>query len=282
MGQIFEEKAFLVSAYFEGLVYGISAIMFLSPHFNLLLIVTTFSMHSLINVSIRLDQLHILEMPELGIIFLETVFLELNKLSVVLQHDIMNKLIDISYMGTMELQLEIIILPILLLTINMISGILFSVAYVVQNSYLSSTVLQGLIWTYESVAFTLTVITVGLMSYQIWITHRNAANYHVGEGRLLSIMWILIESAALQIVTKFLLMVLYISQDNSPYIVLLDCITPIVGITFNSITVCVKLQSLEAGIQAHDANIPVQTIGSMPLGSIRVNIMKEIADDRRI
>ncbi|KAF8985493.1 hypothetical protein BDQ17DRAFT_1335883 [Cyathus striatus] len=146
MGQIYKEKAFLVSAYLEGLVYvtlylyinpsykmedGQSCIVFLllcflSPHFNLLLIVTAFSKCCR----------------------------------------------DISYMGTMELQLEDHCFPILLLIIN------------------------------------------------------------------------------------------------------------IIGITFNSIAVRVKLQSLkEAGMQTQDANIPVQTIGSMPLSSIRRWVF-EVDDNR--
>ncbi|KAF8979609.1 hypothetical protein BDQ17DRAFT_1439389 [Cyathus striatus] len=117
------------------------------------------------------------------------------------------------------------------------------------------------------------------MSYRIWTTHRNAANYHVGKGELLSIMWILIESAALQIITEFILLVSICAYNNSQYVVL-EWITPLVGITFNSVTVRIKLQSLkEAGMQTQNANNPVQTIGSMPLRHIKINITKDVEND---
>ncbi|KAF8990041.1 hypothetical protein BDQ17DRAFT_1434037 [Cyathus striatus] len=67
--------------------------------------------------------------------------------------------------------------------------------------------------------------------------------------------------------------------NNSQYIVR-EWITPLVGITFNSVTVRIKLQSLkEAGMQRHDENNPIETIGSMPLRHIKVNITKEVEND---
>ncbi|KAF9003652.1 hypothetical protein BDQ17DRAFT_1241969 [Cyathus striatus] len=172
---------------------------------------------------------------------------------------------------------KVVVLPIILLTMNIITGSLISAAYT--KEVFNVVVSNRLITTYYSVSFVLSVITVGLMSYRIWITHRNAADYRAGEGKLISIMWILIESAALQIITEFILLVLSFLQENSRYIVL-EWITPTVGITFNSITVRVKLQSLrEAGEQTKDADNLVQTIGSMPLRCIKINDTKEVEDE---
>ncbi|KAF8984900.1 hypothetical protein BDQ17DRAFT_1315781 [Cyathus striatus] len=161
---------------------------------------------------------------------------------------------------------KIIVLPTILLAINI--GTIFSQVVVAFETLKFVNSCWLLIPTYYSVAFVLSVMTVGLMSYRIWIAHRNSSNYYVGEGRLLSIMWNLVESAALQIITEFILLVSACTFSNYQYVVL-EWVTPIVvslqftmsvfsktnwlryvikGITFNSVAVRVKLQSLrEAG-----------------------------------
>lgn len=70
-------------------------------------------------------------------------------------------------------------------------------------------------------------MTTGLMSYKIWITHKSTADYAVAKGRLLSIIRILIESAALQLLVEIVLLALYSANNNSQYI-LLECVTPTV------------------------------------------------------
>ncbi|KAF8998992.1 hypothetical protein BDQ17DRAFT_1501833 [Cyathus striatus] len=52
------------------------------------------------------------------------------------------------------------------------------------------------------------------------------------------------------------------------------------GITFGSVTVCIKLQSLKkAEMQTQDESNPVQTAGSMPLHHVKTNITEEVEDD---
>lgn len=65
------------------------------------------------------------------------------------------------------------------------------------------------------------------MSYRIYITHKRSANYNIGQGRLLSILRILVESAALQLIVEIVLLSLYASDINAQYI-LLESVTPIV------------------------------------------------------
>ncbi|KAF8990042.1 hypothetical protein BDQ17DRAFT_1256226 [Cyathus striatus] len=92
-----------------------------------------------------------------------------------------------------------VVAPIVLLAVHTLIGSIICVAmYTNVGSTLFSVIVDDwLVRTYLSAAFALSLITVGLMSYQIWTTHKDATSYCVGEGRLLSIMWILIESAAL-------------------------------------------------------------------------------------
>ncbi|KAF8979610.1 hypothetical protein BDQ17DRAFT_1264548, partial [Cyathus striatus] len=123
---------------------------------------------------------------------------------------------------------KVVVVPIVLLSIHIIAGILISASlYTKAGPIFTVVVYDRLVRTYLSIAFALSVITVGLMSYRIWTTHRNAVDYHVGNGRLLSIMWILIESAALQIITEFILLVSICAYNNSQYVVL-EWITPLV------------------------------------------------------
>lgn len=81
--------------------------------------------------------------------------------------------------------------------------------------------------TFYSIAVVLNVMTTGLMSYKIWITHRNTADYAIAKGRLLSIIRILIESAALQLLVEIVLLALYSANINAQYI-LLEAVTPTV------------------------------------------------------
>ncbi|PPQ91290.1 hypothetical protein CVT25_006233 [Psilocybe cyanescens] len=137
--------------------------------------------------------------------------------------------------------------------------------------------------TFYSIAVVLNIITTGLMGYRIYITHKRSANYSLGQGRLLSILRILVESAALQLIVEIVLLALYCSNIDAQYI-LLETVTPIVAITFNSITVRIKLQSAAENMKTMQSsnghvNNPVQTIGSIPMKRIHVNIDREIDDD---
>uniref|UniRef100_A0A8H8CGP2 Uncharacterized protein n=1 Tax=Psilocybe cubensis TaxID=181762 RepID=A0A8H8CGP2_PSICU len=177
---------------------------------------------------------------------------------------------------------KIIILPTILLMVNIGAG------YVVCGTYSSvdptATVflprLNSWIKTFYSIAVVLNIMTTGLMSWRIYITHRRSANYHVGQGRLLSILRILVESAALQLIVEIVLLALYCNNINAQYI-LLESVTPIVAITFNTITLRIKLQSHADSQKSIASGIsgPVQTIGSMPMKRIHVNIDREVDDD---
>ncbi|KAH9481058.1 hypothetical protein JR316_0005577 [Psilocybe cubensis] len=179
---------------------------------------------------------------------------------------------------------RIIALPTILLFTNIAAG------YVVCGTYPSidptasifNPVLLQWIKTFYSIAVVLNVMTTGLMSYRIWIAHKNSASYIVGKGRLISIIRILIESAALQLIVEVVLLALYTANLNAQYI-LLECVTPTVAITFNTITLRIKLQS-EAMARSRsmgytDPSNAVQTIGSLPMKRLRVNINRETDQD---
>ncbi|KAH9474995.1 hypothetical protein JR316_0012094 [Psilocybe cubensis] len=194
---------------------------------------------------------------------------------------------------------RVILLPVVLLLVNigthngsaffecaMLFTLQLGAGYVVCGTYSSvdptATVflprLTQWIKTFYSVAVVLNIITTALMGWRIYITHKRSANYNVGQGRLLSILRILVESAALQLIIEIVLLALYCSNIDAQYILLES------AITFNSITVRIKLQSAAENMKTmqtsngHTHN-PVQTIGSIPMKRIHVNIDREVDDD---
>ena len=83
------------------------------------------------------------------------------------------------------------------------------------------------ITTFYAIAFVQSFLTTTLMAYRIWQTDRRSAKYRTGEGNLLPLMRILVESAALQLLVELLLLALYAANINAQYI-LLELVTPLV------------------------------------------------------
>ncbi|KAG6907864.1 hypothetical protein DXG01_007078 [Tephrocybe rancida] len=129
--------------------------------------------------------------------------------------------------------------------------------------------------TFYSVAVALNILTTGLMAYRIWLTHQRSAAYIQGRGRLLPVLHILIESAALQLIVETILLALYCSNIDAQYI-LVESVASVVGITFNLITIRLKLHSMAETLNKAPSSNLVQTIGSMPLRRIHVNISQDV------
>ena len=89
--------------------------------------------------------------------------------------------------------------------------------------------LQKWIKTFYSIAVVLNIICTGLMIYRIWATHKKSAAYNTSHKRLLYVVRILVESAALQLIVEIVLLSLYCADINAQYI-LLESVTSIVVI----------------------------------------------------
>ncbi|KAF7421088.1 hypothetical protein PC9H_011608 [Pleurotus ostreatus] len=116
-----------------------------------------------------------------------------------------------------------------------------------------------------------------LMAFRIWHTSARSAQYKTGSY-LLPVARILIESAALQLVVEILLLALYsrawrVSPWLSGHAMSLIYEQ---GITFNAITIPVKLRANSTAFSRSD---PVQTIGCMPMKHIKVDITTQMEDD---
>jgi len=143
------------------------------------------------------------------------------------------------------------------------------------NASIFSSRLTHWITLYFSVAVVQNVITTGLMALRLWKMDRQSARIRVGGGLVLPVLRILLESAALYLFVQILLLAFYSVNYNAQFIVL-ETITPVVGITFGMITLRILLRSQESSRSPSEAQ---QTIRAMPLRRIAVNITTQIEED---
>jgi len=177
-----------------------------------------------------------------------------------------------------------------LLIVSLVSG--YSVCGLYPQENANSTVfdprLTHWIVTFYSVSVVQSGLTTGLMAFRIWQTNKRSASYRTNNsGNLMPILRILIESASIQFIAEVILLSLYSANYNAQYL-LLELVTPLVGITFNAITVRIALHQSEAmsshiasrsGMShGHVADNQVATIGSIPMRSmpISINITKDV------
>ncbi|KAF7419689.1 hypothetical protein PC9H_002281 [Pleurotus ostreatus] len=176
---------------------------------------------------------------------------------------------------------RIIALPLLLLVGSIVSGYTVCAHYtqVEPTETIFDPRLKPWLEAFYSIAVVQNVITTTLMAFRIWRTSAQSAQYRT-ENALLPVVRILIESAALQLIVEGVLLALYSRNANAQY-VLMELVTPTVGITFNAITIRIKLRAIQksASSTAFSRSDQVQTIGSVPMKRIQVDITTEMEDD---
>jgi len=181
---------------------------------------------------------------------------------------------------------KVILLPSVLLIVSIISG--YSVCGLYSTVNPADTVfdprLMNWITTFYSIAVIQSGITTGLMAYRIWKAESRSAAYRTSGRSLRPILWILIESAALQFVVELVLLSLYAANYNCQYL-MLEPVTPLIGITFTSITLRITVRSHESQNGVSSGRVPDQqfnTIGSIPMRHIAISIKKDVEADSDI
>ncbi|KAJ7275519.1 hypothetical protein B0H12DRAFT_1087630 [Mycena haematopus] len=120
------------------------------------------------------------------------------------------------------------------------------------------------------------------MAWRIAATDKQTVSYRVGKSNLILILRILVESAALYLTAELILLILYVRNNNAQYI-LLETITPIIGITFNAITIRITLRSQSTSSahanEIHSSHRPTVGTPIIPLHPITVNITEETEYD---
>ncbi|KAJ7477452.1 hypothetical protein FB451DRAFT_1454190, partial [Mycena latifolia] len=139
---------------------------------------------------------------------------------------------------------KFVIFPFCLLLTSAISGYMVCGLYTTVDP--AATVfdprLTNWITVFYSIAVVQNIITTGLMALRLWQGEKQSTRYRLGGGSFLPILQILVESAALYLFVEILLLSLYAVNYNAQY-VLLEMVTPIVGITFGLITIRITLRS---------------------------------------
>ncbi|KAL4262251.1 hypothetical protein AB1N83_008956 [Pleurotus pulmonarius] len=176
---------------------------------------------------------------------------------------------------------RVIALPLLLLIASIVSGytVCALFAQIEPTKYVFESHLQSWIKAFYSIAVVQNIITTGLMALRIYRTSSKSAKYRT-ESPLIPILRILVESAALQLVVEIVLLALYSSNNSAQRIPQL-LIAPTVGITFNAISIRIKLRAIanSSNLSSQPGSPVVQTIGSLPMKRIKVDITTQIEVD---
>ncbi|KAE9411407.1 hypothetical protein BT96DRAFT_961316 [Gymnopus androsaceus JB14] len=136
-------------------------------------------------------------------------------------------------------QLSIIAFPILLLFGSTVSGvgILYSFAHI-GDAEIFATQLQDWIVSFFSLTLSTNIICTALVAYRIWYINRAVMNFTQNNWN--PVVLLVIESGAIYSATLLSLLILYKTESWFQY-VLLDAISPIVGLVFSMIIVRIGL-----------------------------------------
>ncbi|KAF5368511.1 hypothetical protein D9758_002434 [Tetrapyrgos nigripes] len=169
---------------------------------------------------------------------------------------------------------KVIIPPIILFVGNIVAEISILFLYIRADT---ATVifdhgLQKWITSFFTINVCINIITTSMMAFRIWSTHQYSSRYNAENGSLLmSILRIFLESAALQLVTQIVLLILYAIKDNAQEI-LLQSAVPIVGITFNVIAIRIRIHLISSTKPMTVSHQPADTIGSVRLRPLVVHV----------
>ncbi|KAL0566373.1 hypothetical protein V5O48_015641 [Marasmius crinis-equi] len=126
---------------------------------------------------------------------------------------------------------------------------------------------------YTITVIILNIITTSLMAFRIGTTHLSTSKYL--PSKLGSIVRTLLESAMLQSVTEILLLIFYLLKMPAMF-VMLEAITSIIGITFITLTLRMKLRQFS---DERDSEVQLRRISASAqprrptIGSTRPNPM---------
>ncbi|KAJ7886734.1 hypothetical protein B0H13DRAFT_2342739 [Mycena leptocephala] len=266
-------RSFIVSIWLEGVIYGF--------------FVCIFGLSLMINLGTSKRQTaHSRAMFTVGIItfILATIHIAINCMRMMRGYVDHGSLLGgpLGFSGSLSLlvlwsrKFPVVRIPFLMVFGSAVSGYMTCVIF--SKIQPGTTVFDGSLdaWvkTFYSLAVAQNIITTTLMAWRIAATDKQSSFYRVGQGNLIPILRILVESAALYLAAEIILLILYACNSNAQFIAL-EAITPIIGITFNAITIRITLRSQISSTPGSqitaDSHRP--TIGSIPLRHIAVNIM---------
>jgi len=98
------------------------------------------------------------------------------------------------------------------------------------------------ITTFYVLALVQIITSTSLIAYRLWDRERHISQYRASTFSFLPVMHIVIESAATYVLAQLVLVILYAIDDNAQYVVL-ESITPLIGIVFCLVITRVAIHS---------------------------------------
>jgi hypothetical protein len=163
------------------------------------------------------------------------------------------------------------------------------------NGSIFDTALAPWITSFNVITAATNIFATGLIAWNIWYVNHQVSNL-VGAQKLWPVILIVVESGAVYAFALLLLTAFYTSDNNAQFIVL-DAVTPLIGIVFGLIIIRVGLRRefptqhqatwlWTAPEMPHSTNSQGQTFGSgvfatggIALTPIAVNVTTDVHDD---
>ncbi|KAJ6576705.1 hypothetical protein DFH09DRAFT_366223 [Mycena vulgaris] len=141
-----------------------------------------------------------------------------------------------------ERQWQVVAFPFILLMGSATTGvgILYSFAVVVPEAEIFVVQLQHWILSFFSVTLATNIICTGLVAFRLWDINRQVKEFSESNHSFNPIILLVIESGAIYSATLMTLLILYKTESWFQY-VLLDAVSPIVGLVFSMIIVRIGL-----------------------------------------
>ncbi|KAE9411495.1 hypothetical protein BT96DRAFT_983229 [Gymnopus androsaceus JB14] len=157
-------------------------------------------------------------------------------------------------------QLSIVAFPILLLLGSTVCGIgiLYSFAHI-GDAEVFALQLQDWIVSFFSLTLSTNIICTALVAYRIWYVNRSVISF--SNHSWSPVMLLVVESGAIYSVTLLSLLILYKTESWFQY-VLLDAISPIVGLVFSMIIVRIGLGLVAPTGETHYLSTTLQQASS--------------------
>ncbi|KAK1220235.1 hypothetical protein PQX77_017021 [Marasmius sp. AFHP31] len=137
---------------------------------------------------------------------------------------------------------------------------------------------------HSSTLVVVNTITTSLMAFRIWTTQITSSKYlTMTPSKLGPVLRILLESAMIQLIAEAFLLAFFLGKVPAMNVTL-DAITPVIAITFNTLTLRIKLYNFRENNRMSLPPILVDgvhppTIGSVPMPPLPVEVDISSAQD---
>ncbi|KAK1217744.1 hypothetical protein PQX77_019586 [Marasmius sp. AFHP31] len=162
---------------------------------------------------------------------------------------------------------KVICFPFVLLFAQTVSW-LAMVAFFTSKQALARVDLVAWVKSHAIILIIMNLTTTSLMVYRIWSTVLSTSRYFT--SKLAPLPKIVIESAMLQLVAEVTALTLFVAGSRG-FLIAMEAITPVIGITFNALTIRIKLLTSRKEIRGSRSLSFALASGSSPTVGPRIS-----------